>query len=225
MIKTPKRRITDSSLKSLLLSKGYTMIDLKCEVALMFCSLLFELFIKSEDENKSENLLSTSGEENPFIYDLIKSLNKQINSCIISIETVQTLLNNSGQTKSDFIIAKTVEPYQLLYNEMIKMYISKKNDMFKDFKEGEKKYWMPDVLGIYIITFLIENGYAFNKFPFINAQAFLEIKTYYDKTNKILIMSNNYKAFSKDFNEMSIISKMRKISSSVATKLIKTKLN
>jgi hypothetical protein len=218
-----KKQTNFSPLYTLLINKGYTLLDLKCEVSLMFCGVLFDLYLLSEKEGKSQTLIENSNSEEGYIFKTIEELNKKIKSAIVDINTIEKIFQKQKVGDSSSInLAKIHQPYKKLYNQMITAYLSKKEDYLNEDSSG-KKYWMPELLALNIIANMKEKGYNYDKFPFVDDSIFFDLEDRYIKTNRILQQTHDFKVKSNNLNELSIISKTRIFAQFISKKLIEAK--
>lgn len=220
MTKIPSNK---SPLRSLLVARGFTMFDLKCEASLMFCTILFDFYIDSKNNKNSEVLIDLPVEMEEHIFNRINNLNIEIKKAIISREYVFSALKNKNKNdKKSIVNAQLVKPYKLLYEKITETYFEKEKEYL--IIENGKKHWMPELLALYIILILKTENYEFNKYSFIKNDDFSDLNEIYLEQNKILQKTKNYKTVSKNLNEMSIITRMRKLADQIVSEFIKYRL-
>lgn len=81
--------------------------------------------------------------------------------------------------------------------------------------------WIPELIAITLIQDMIEEGYLFTKFPFLEEIDFTRLFNIYIKTNSKLKQTESIGLFSKE--NKTIISKMQNVSMGVAKTLIDSK--
>jgi hypothetical protein len=208
-------------LKLLLLSKKYTIKDLKCEVILLMCDMLIENYLEAEKQNKIKLILEDFTEsDSNIIKNTLEDLQKEIKNNTIPISSIQYLINNYNKSENDLIKAKLLEPISYFYNIGIN---SLKSKMLSQNEEKNNLQWIPDLICIHLILDMELENYHFSKFDFLKKFDFEKLITIYQKTNIKLKEKNGISLFSKDKNKITIINKMQNISSTVVKSLINSK--
>ncbi|MBU3015608.1 hypothetical protein KO488_12635 [Poseidonibacter lekithochrous] len=205
-------------LKTYLLQKRFTLKDLKCEVILIMCDMLIDNYLNAEESGESEELIENlSINEKNLIFNNMKSLQKDIQKSILTIDKIQYIINNQQKDKKSLSKAKLIDSSHYFYNlcaEKLKFsIIAKTNDT-------ESLKWIPDLIVILLIQDMKERGYSFNKFKFIDEYDLDKLFSIYLNTNILLKKKNKITLFSK---EKTIINIMENVSLDIVEELIKSK--
>lgn len=208
-------------LKLLLLSKRYTIKDLKCEVILLICDMLIENYLDSEKQNKTKLILEDFTEtDSNIIKNTLEELQNEIRTHCVPISSIQYLINNYDKSERDLIKAKLSEPISYFYNIGIN---SLKSKMLSQNEEKNNLQWIPDLICIHLILDMELEDYYFSKFDFLKKFDFEELIKIYQKTNIKLKEKDGISLFSREQNKITIINKMQNISSTVVKSLINSK--
>lgn len=205
-------------LKTYLLQKRFTLKDLKCEVILIMCDMLIDNYLNAEENGESEELIENlSTNEKNLIFNNMKSLQKNIQESILTIDKIQYIINNQQKDRKSLLKAKLIDSSHYFYNlcaEKLKSsIIAKTNDT-------ESLKWIPDLIVILLIQDMKEIGYSFNKFKFIDEYDLDKLFSIYLNTNILLKKKNKITLFSK---EKTIINIMENVSLDIVEELIKSK--
>jgi hypothetical protein len=225
MAKTKTKRNSNNQrqhfLKLLLLSKKYTIKDLKCEVILLMCDMLIENYLEAEKQNKIKLILEDFTEsDSNIIKNNLEDLQNEIRTHCIPISSIQYLINNYNRSEDDLIRAKLSEPISYFYNIAVN---SLKSKMLSQNEEKNNLQWIPDLICIHLILDMELENYYFSKFDFLKKFDFEKLILIYQKTNIKLKEKDGISLFSKDKNKITIINKMQNISSTVVKSLINSK--
>lgn len=75
-----------------LMQKRYTLKDLKCEAALMICSMLIDNYLTIEKEGKSSSVIEGIPSDNlNVIYNIMKQLHLSLYANILIVEKLQKI--------------------------------------------------------------------------------------------------------------------------------------
>ena len=208
-------------LKVLLSQKGFTLKDLKCEAALMICSMLIDNYLIIEEEGKSSSVIKdVTTNDVKVIHEMMKNLQASLYENVLSTKELQVIIDNKSKSQKSLIKYKLIEPLAYFYNKGVNRLKSK---IIEQNGSAEKILWIPELIAITLIQDMKEEGYKFTKFPFIEEIDFTRLFTIYIKTNSKLKEIESIELFSK--KEKTIISKMQNVSNSIASALINCKYN
>lgn len=184
-------------LKSLLVSRNYTEKDLKVEILLMHCESLISSYLNNYEKGLDLNLLAEkqnipklnsldypSDKINTVsIYEEMKNIHIYLQENVLTIDKLEKIFASCNGNVVPFQI-QILDPYVFYYNKIAECM---KQNLEKSQDEGQKKQWIPDLLSLNLILYLmIEKGYDFSKFSFIKHYDFSRIFDIYNKTNLIL---------------------------------------
>lgn len=209
-----------NNLQLYLLSKGFSIKDLKAEVVLIFClNLLDEYFNVKDDFNSLfiKEECKVNEDEKKIIHNNMLDLKEYLSSKVLTTNRIAQILNDAG-SKQNIMKARLVEPQSFFYNIITKKFLSKIKTIFKD----DEKYFIPEQLIIYLIIDMKEKSYNFKKFAFVDNYDFTKLFNIYNEINIKLKRSNGIK-LNTPLQEKTIISKMQYLSTYLVEELIKAK--
>ncbi len=205
-------------LKTYLQQRNLTLKDLKCEIILMLCDMLIENYLYVEDNIPNQDLTSefTTDERN-ITYTTMKDLKKDIQENILTIDKVQNIMILQNENENTLNKARLTDSTYYFYNICINYleFLITSNSVDKN-----NKMWIPDLICIYLIQDMKENGYTFNKFTFLDKYNFDNLFRIYERINMNFKKIENLSMFSKEKTRIDIMSN---ISYEIVTKLINTK--
>tara|TARA_B100001063_G_scaffold6947_1_gene5222 strand:+ start:2892 stop:3572 length:681 start_codon:yes stop_codon:yes gene_type:complete len=205
-------------LKTYLIQKNYTLKDLKCEVILIICDMLIDNYINAEDKGKNEKLVEElTVTEKKLVYTNMKNLQEDIQKNILTIDKIQYIINNQQKDNQGLMKAKLLDSTYYFYNLCA---TKLKSSIISRTKDEDNLKWIPDLIVISLIQDMVENGYSFNKFEFIQNYDLNRLFNVYMKTNTLLKQKDNISLFLK---EKTIISIMENVSYEIVEELINSK--
>ncbi|MFA9240553.1 MAG: hypothetical protein ACEQSQ_11800 [Candidatus Paceibacteria bacterium] len=207
-----------SNLQLYLMTTRKTLKELKSEVILIFCLNLIREYIQSED-NKIDFGYGCymTNEEQYFIYTKMKELEKYLLKHVYTIERIHEIMNDNSSKESIFK-AVIMEPRSYFYKILVQRFVAKMNL----FSGNGEKYYIPELLALYLIFDMKEKGYSFKEFNFIEEFDFLSLIEIYNKINIKLRKINNIK-INTPLNNQTTISKMQHLSIYLTNVLIEAK--
>lgn len=222
--KTMTKPINTNYLGLYLAHRGFTIKDLKAEAVLILCYDLFSDFLSENIENTI--FLLEDKEETDYIKSKVKELHDYLGSGILktSVE-IQAIIDYASANPEDREMlhrARTIQPTYYFYNILVNSF---KVRIEHFFEKEENKMYIPELIAFNIIGEMKEKGYNFKKFPFIENYDFLPIFKIYEDTNRTLKQHLNIPRFAKKINlkELTLITKMQRISITMTEKVISTK--
>jgi len=206
-------------LKILLSQKGFTLKDLKCEAALMICCMLIDNYLIIEKEGKSSAVIKgVTSNDVKVIFEMMENFQASLYENVLSTEELQVIIDNKSKSQKSLIKYKLIEPLAYFYNVGVNRLKSK---IIEQNGSDTNILWIPELIAITLIQDMIEEGYIFTKFPFLEEIDFTRLFDIYIKTNSKLKQTESIKLFSKE--NTTIISKMQNVSNSIASALINCK--
>lgn len=217
-----KKMLSKNNLELALISRAMDLKDIKCEVVLIMCKDLVQKYLKSNDEGKLVNLRE-DGKENTLTNNIIlnemKRLEELFKDSVLSADNLQIIMSTQHSSSTNKIKARLVEPKAFFYNILSRSFIAKMKELQKN---EEKLSWIPDQLAVFLILDMIEKGYTFKKFSFIQKYDFSTILSIYTKNNIELKKELGVSLFSPK-EKQTIITKMQMLSSHIIEKLVSSK--
>lgn len=217
-----KKMLSKNNLELALISRAMDLKDIKCEVVLIMCKDLVQKYLKSNDEGKLVNLRE-DGKENTLTNNIIlnemKRLEELFKDSVLSADNLQIIMSTQHSSSTNKIKARLVEPTAFFYNILSRSFIAKMKELQKN---EEKLSWIPDQLAVFLILDMIEKGYTFKKFSFIQKYDFSTILSIYTKNNIELKKELGVSLFSPK-EKQTIITKMQMLSSHIIEKLVSSK--
>lgn len=207
-----------NNLQLYLMVSRKTLKDLKVEVILIFCLNLIREYVQSED-NKIDfgygNYMTK--EEEQFIYTKLKDLENFLLNHVYTVEKMYEVISDRS-SKESLLKAVIMEPRLCFYTILVKKFISKMNL----FSNSGDKYYIPELLALYLIIDMKEKGFSFNRFSYIEEFDFLSLIEIYNKIN-IKVKKENDIKINTPLNNQTTISKMQYLSLYLTNVLIEAK--
>jgi hypothetical protein len=217
-----KRMTSKNNLELALMSRNMDLKDLKCEAILIMCKDLIQEYLKSNKEGKLVSLRDESEESklsNNIILNEMKKLDELLRDSVLSVDNLQIIISAQYFSPSNKMKARLVEPTAFFYNILSRSFIVK----IKELQKNEKKLsWIPDQLAVFLILDMIEKGYTFKKFPFLQNYDFSTLINIYTKNNIELKKELGITLFSPKESQ-TIITKMQMLSLYIVEKIISSK--
>lgn len=218
-----KRMIdTRNNLELALMSRNMDLKDLKCEAVLIMCKDLIQEYLKSNREGRLVSLRDESEEskisDNTILSEM-KKLDELFRDSVLSVDNLQIIMTAQHFSPSNKMKARIVEPTAFFYNIIAKGFVVKMKDLQKN--EG-RLTWIPDQLAIFLMIDMIEKGYKFKKFPFLQDYDFSLLLDIYMKNNIQLKKEQGVTLFNSKESQ-TIITKMQMLSVHIVEKIISTK--
>lgn len=207
-----------SNLHFYLMTTGKTLKDLKVQVLLIFCLKLIREYTQTEDNKISSGYSDyMSNKEENLIYTKMKELENYLLKRVYTIEEIHNIMNDKS-SKESITKAILLEPTTYFYEIVVKRFISKMNSLSGD----GKKYYIPELLALYLMIDMREKGYGLKELSFIEEFDFLNFIEIYNKVNIEVKRTNNIKMITPLINQTTI-SKMQHLSLYLTEILIEAK--
>ncbi|MCT7579245.1 hypothetical protein [Aliarcobacter butzleri] len=208
-----------SNLHFYLMTTGKTLKDLKVQVLLIFCLKLIREYTQTEDNKISSGYSDyMSNKEENLIYTKMKELENYLLKRVYTIEEIHNIMNDKS-SKESITKAILLEPTTYFYEIVVKRFISKMNSLSGD----GKKYYIPELLALYLMIDMREKGYGLKKLSFIEEFDFLDFIEIYNKVNIEVKRTNNIKMITTPLINQTTISKMQHLSLYLTEILIEAK--
>lgn len=209
-------------LQLLLISRGFTIKDLKVEVVLMMCHNLLGQYLRSEDENKTIAVLNVEDEsrDTQYIISQMKLIHENLDKTILTIERANQILYDAKVHKINLEKAELIKPMVFFYNKLV-LSFTKYSDTY--LMENGKKMWIPDLIAVLLIQDMQDKNYNFKKFDYIDKFDFSKLNEIYQKTNLKLKEGRGLKGFRISLEKHTLISKIEMFVQKMVNDLIQVK--
>lgn len=209
-------------LQLLLISRGFTLKDLKAEAILMMCHNLIGQYLKSEEENKTVVILNDENEtrDTQYIISQMKLIHENLDKTLLTIERANRILYDAKVQKINLEKAELIKPMVFFYNKLVVSF-TKYSDTY--LIDNGKKMWIPDLIAVLLIQNMQEKNYNFRKFDYIEKYDFTRLNEIYQKTNLKLKKKQGLKGLRISLEKNTLISKIEMFVEKIVIDLIQTK--
>ena len=183
MSPNPKNRIKPKLLR-----------EQKTEALLVFIRTTLEQTFK-DIENKQAYTQIGSDEDTKYIYDILKTLNAQLQECVVNSSYLQSIIANSTKSAIFKSIAKKEEPLMTYYNAIVQ-------SIATNLPSGT--LWIPELMVVALLSqWILEEEKSIYLYPFLNDIDYTEVLSVFDKAkldeskDKKDVVMNMYKLSTK----------------------------
>jgi len=166
----------------------------KTEALLVFIRTTLEQTFK-EIDNKGSYTQIGSDEDTKYIYDILKTLNTQLQECVVNSGYLQSIIANSDKSAFFKSLAKKEEPLMTYYNDIVQ-------SIAKNLPSGTS--WIPELMVIALLSqWILEEEKSVYLYPFLKDIDYLSIIERFDNarldatSDKKEVVMNMYKLSTK----------------------------
>jgi len=166
----------------------------KTEALLVFIRTTLEQTFQ-EIENQGSYTQIGSDEDTKYIYDILKTLNTELQECVVNSSYLQSIISNSDKSAFFKSLAKKEEPMMVYYDAIVK-------SIATNLSTGT--LWIPELMVIALLSqWILEEEKSVYLYPFLNDIDYLAILEKFDNArldetaDKKEIVMNMYKLSTK----------------------------
>ena len=149
----------------------------------------------NEIKDKGSYTQIGSDEDTKYIYDILKTLNTQLQESVVNASYLQSIISNSGKSPFFKSLAKKEEPLMTYYDAIVQ-------SIAKNLPSGT--LWIPELMVIALLgQWILEEEKSVYLYPFLEDIDYLQVMNRFDKAkldetkDKKDIVMNMYKLSTK----------------------------